>query len=97
MIAKKKQGTWGYSGTPGKVSQNAYFFLVGACFLGGVPVNSHLDTCATINDLATHKKFCPLKKQGLRTVKQATLRYLGQHVDRERSGASPKWTMTTLR
>ncbi|MFZ4440812.1 MAG: hypothetical protein ACOYOS_20535, partial [Syntrophales bacterium] len=71
---QKKQGTWGYPGTPGKVSQNAYFFLVGACFLGGVTDNRHLDACATINELATHQKFCPLKKQGLRTVKHATLR-----------------------
>ncbi|MFZ4437601.1 MAG: hypothetical protein ACOYOS_04175, partial [Syntrophales bacterium] len=33
--------------------------------------------------------FCPLKKQGLRTVKHATLRHLGQHVDCERSGTVP--------
>ncbi|MEI7673222.1 MAG: hypothetical protein WCK00_14005, partial [Deltaproteobacteria bacterium] len=48
-------------------------------FLGGVPVNSHLDASATINEFATHKKFCPLKKQALRTVKHVTLRHLGQH------------------
>ena len=75
----KKEGTWGYLGTPRKVSQNACFFWVGACFFEGVTDNRHLDTCATINEFATHKKFCPLKKQALRTVKHVHLRHLGQH------------------
>ena len=51
-------------------------------FFGGVTVNSHLDACATINELATRQKFCPLKKQALRTVKSVTLLHLGQHCGR---------------
>jgi len=51
-------------------------------FLRGVTDNRHLDTCATINDFAKHQKFCPLKKQALRTVKSVTLLHLGQHCAR---------------
>ncbi len=75
----KKEGTWGCLGTPRKVSRNACFILVGACFFEGVTDNRHLDTCATINEFATHKKFCPLKKQALRNVKPVHLLHLDQH------------------
>ena len=61
---------------PRKVSRNACFILVGACFLRGVTDNRHLDTCATINDFATHQKFCLLKKQALGTVKSVNLLHL---------------------
>ena len=51
-------------------------------FFGGVTVNSHLDACATINELATRQKFCPLKKQAPRSVKSVTLLHLSQHCAR---------------
>ncbi|MFZ4440197.1 MAG: hypothetical protein ACOYOS_17355 [Syntrophales bacterium] len=58
--------------------------MVGACFLGGVTDNRHLDAFATINEFATHQKFCHLKKQALGTVKSVPLLHLGQHCARAR-------------
>ena len=64
------------------MSRKACFLWVGACFFEWVTVNSHLDACATINELATQQKFCPLKKQALRTLKHVTLRHLHRHCAR---------------
>ena len=88
MIAKKTRHL-GISGYPRQNESECIFLFGRRLFFGGVTDNRHLDACATINELATHQKLCPLKKQGLRTVKHVTLRHLGQHVDRERSGTAP--------
>ena len=78
----KNRDARGYLDHPRKLSRNACFFFVGACFFEGVTDNRHLDACATINEFAIHQKFCPLKKQALRPVKSVTLLHLGQHCAR---------------